>query len=144
MGKLASSPSPQWEEGASWGIRSRHLGRNIPFLRAGCGAEKLWGALGETKAKVRQTIEASCPTEKSRPRGRSKYTCSREKPLETKGLNQRLKVGLRDHFIGYYGVLQASTGWMKRDKEGEGTVNGTAYSLFYLNFSKGKSKNYGI
>ena len=104
-------------------MRPKHLDQDVPFLKA------VHVELRETKAKVRQTIQAICPSEEARPRGRIKYIGSREKPLEKRGLNQKLEVGLRGQFSG--------SGGMKRGKEGERTVNGTASSLSHYNSYEG-------
>lgn len=102
-----------------------------------CGAERTVGALGETKAKVRQTIQAVCPSEEARPRGRRiGYIGSREKPLKTRRLNQELEVGLRDHFSG--------PGGMKRARKGKELLMALPSPCSISTLTRAESKNYGI
>lgn len=122
-------------------MRSGHLGRGIPFLRAvGVKLRNCEVPWEKPKQKSGRLLKRVAQQKRPGREGDLNTHGSREKPLEAKGLNQRLKVGLRHHFSGPHGVLQGPTGWMKRDKEEEGTINGIAYSLFYLTFSEGQVK----
>lgn len=59
--------------------------------------------MGETKAKVRQTIQAIYQSEEARPRGRIKYIGSGKKQFEKRGLNQELEMELRGNFSDQVG-----------------------------------------
>lgn len=91
----------------------------------------------------------SCQSEKARPRGRRKYAGRERNHMRPDSLKQRMEAGLRGHFSGLCGALQALTSWIRRDKEGEGTVNGSNSDSLPISFSisalpRAKSKNYGI
>ena len=138
--------TPRDKAGASWDMKSGHLGWDIAFPGAvGVELRELWGASGRPKAEVGQIVQVSGWWEEAGPWERTECTGSGKNP-ETGGLKQRAELGLSR---GGFGGLQRAVGAFKLDEERLGWGRKCSWLKLpipcsFLTLAWTKSENHGI
>lgn len=132
-------------------MRSGHLVQDIPFLRLwGVEMRELWGVLGRNQSRSQAECLSELPIRKGQTKREKEIRRSREKPHETRQFEAEDGGGAKRSFQWtLWSTAKALISWIRRDKEGEGTVNGSNSDSLPISFSisalpRAKSKDYGI